>query len=473
MDQSKALSNPRSESRRSAGSSIVCAGVAMRMKSIRWTTITKGFLNFALAIAIAQVSCDVVICNYERFILYDSMYHKRTEYFCVFNDVFLGSDMRYVDFMGKSLDYKRIAFINSKFSMIPQSLYRSFDDVRELYVRRCTIEKLKIMRLIEKLYAGGNQITNIIIDGNGSNNLKELYLESNYIADIANITNLPNLQVLVLENNPRMGNVDFAMFSRMVKLWKLDLENTGMTKIINSLKLTLDELKRLDLSNNQLTYIDMQQFRTFPKLEHLWLHGNRLFAMQYDSIRTILPVIKSIVIDDNYWGCNHLANVSKYFLDQGIIIRHKECKSRAVHKVCCADRFDLVDYRYIIEMIIKSETRFSSEIKCLEQENHALRETIDGMQAKLNSLISNYTNTLQELNKIDMPEPSTLEPESTEEYLEESEEAKDSQEIDRTTEEFGEETNFEAPSYRESSYKESSDKKSSYKEPLYGEPSYG
>ncbi|XP_058460531.1 uncharacterized protein LOC131436083 [Malaya genurostris] len=368
----------------------------MRMKSkpIHRATIAKGLQVIVLMAIVAQVACDVMICNYEKFDLYDSSYQKKTDDFCVFKDVFLQSDVRYMDFMANSLDYRKVAFINSKFPFVPPSLYRNFDDVRELYVRRCMIDTLRITRLIEKMYAGYNQITSILIDGNGSNNLRELYLETNSIGDISNLTNLPNMEVLVLENNPRIGNTDFAMFSRMVNLWKLDLENTGMTKIINSLKLNLNELVRLDLSNNQLSYIDMQLFQTFPHLEHLWLNGNRIYYMEFEPIRTFVPDIRSIVIDDNYWGCQHLAIVSKYFLENGVIIRTGECKTRAVHKVCCADTTALIDNRYIIEMNIKTQNRFNREIESLEKSNFQLQQIVESMRTQLNSLILNYTITM-------------------------------------------------------------------------------
>ncbi|KXJ82997.1 oligodendrocyte-myelin glycoprotein-like [Aedes albopictus] len=390
----------------------------MRLQSFRWASMAQGFLAVALVFTIAQVACDVVICNYEKFELYDSMYHKKKDDFCVFNEVYMSASIRYGDFMASSLDYQKIAFTNSKFPIVPPSLYRNFDDIRELYVRRCSLESLRITRLIEKMYAGNNQITSVIVDGNGSNNLKELYLEANMLKDLSNITNLPNLQVLVLENNSHLGNIDLAVFSRMTKLWKLDLENVGMTRIVNSLRLNLQELKRLDLSNNQLTYVDMQLFQTFSKLEHLWLNGNKIFYMEMEPIRTFLPDIRSIVIDDNYWGCQHLSIVSKYLLDNNIIIRSSECKTRSVHKVCCSDTTDLIDYRYIIEMSIKSEAKFQTEIKSLEQANHNLHETVEGMRLQLNTLIQNYTGMLEERKNIATQPPPTLSPssESAEDY---------------------------------------------------------
>ncbi|EDS38096.1 conserved hypothetical protein [Culex quinquefasciatus] len=388
-------SRPWPKSRRSTGPSLVRTGTVKRtMKS------TVIFALFVVAIAaVGQVASDVVICNYEKFDLYDAMYKKRQDDFCVFQNVFMSTDVRYGDFMASSLDYQKIAFTNSRFPIVPPSLYRNFDDIRELYVRRCNIETLRVTRLVEKMYAGSNQITSVSIDGNGSNNLKELYLESNMIKDIANLTNLPNLQVLVLENNPKLGNTDFAMFSRMTKLWKLDLENTGMTKIINTLRLDLTELKRLDLSNNQLTYIDMHQFHSFPKLENLWLSGNKMYFMEMEPIRAILPEIRSIVIDDNYWGCQHLAIISKYMLDNGIIIRQGECKSRNIHKVCCSDTTDLVDNRYLIEMKIRSESKLEESVKTLERDNLALLDTVEEMRVQLNSLILNYTAKMEEMRQ--------------------------------------------------------------------------
>ncbi|XP_062550568.1 uncharacterized protein LOC134215383 [Armigeres subalbatus] len=389
----------------------------MRLHAFRWVSIVQGFLTLTLVVTIAHVASEVVICNYEKFELYDSMYQKKKDDFCVFNEVYMSGNIRYGDFMASSLDFQKIAFTNSKFPIVPPSLYRNFDDIRELYVRRCSLESIRITRLIEKMYAGSNQITSVIMDGNGSNNLKELYLEANMLQDLANITNLPNLEVLVLENNPRIGNVDLAIFSRMTKLWKLDLENVGMTRFINSLKLNLQELKRLDLSNNQLTYIDMQLFQTVSKLEHLWLNGNKIFYMELEPIRTFLPDIRSIVIDDNYWGCQQLSIVSKYLLDNNIIIRSSECKTRAVHKVCCSDTTDLIDHRYIIEMSIKSEIKFQNQIKSLKLENHVLRDTVEGMRLQINTLIQNYTGILEGLKNVAHSSAALpLMPKSVEDY---------------------------------------------------------
>uniref|UniRef100_A0A240PNG7 Uncharacterized protein n=1 Tax=Anopheles epiroticus TaxID=199890 RepID=A0A240PNG7_9DIPT len=356
---------------------------------LRWAPLVVLVFGAKLAL---EAAGEIVICNYEKFHLFDSMYRPRTDNFCVFNDVYLGSDVKGADFLASSLDYKRVAFANSKFPQVPPSLFKNFDDIRELYVRRCSVEMLKITRLLEKVYAGGNRIVSVQLDGNASNSLRELYLDGNRLHGLANLTNLPALEVLVLENNPLLGNVDLAQFGRMERLWKLDLERIGMTRLVNGLKRPLAELRRLDLSNNALTYVHVRMFRTFPKLEHLWLHGNKLYFMEADQVRTVMPAIRSIVIDDNHWGCGHLASLGKQLRDRGIIIRHGSCGTdRAVHRVCCSDETDLVDTRYLIEMGIRHETRVQQDVRELRAENDILRRELERLGSLLGELLVNIS----------------------------------------------------------------------------------
>ncbi|XP_040175716.1 nephrocan-like [Anopheles arabiensis] len=356
----------------------------------RWVPLV--LLVFGAKLSLEMARGEIVICNYEKFHLFDSMYRPRTDNFCVFNDVYLGSDVKGADFLASSLDYRRVAFANSKFPQVPPSLFKNFDDIRELYVRRCSLESLKITRLLEKVYAGGNRIASVQLDGNASNSLRELYLDGNRLQGLANLTNLPALEVLVLENNPLLGNVDFGQFGRMERLWKLDLERIGMSRISNGLKRPLAELRRLDLSNNALTYVHVRMFRTFPKLEHLWLHGNRLYYMEADQVRTVMPSIRSIVIDDNRWGCGHLAALGKQLRDRGIIIRHGDCRAeRAIHRVCCSDETDVVDMRYLIEMGIRHETHFQQEVRELRAENDMLRRDLERLGSRLGELMANIS----------------------------------------------------------------------------------
>ncbi|XP_052870712.1 uncharacterized protein LOC128276282, partial [Anopheles cruzii] len=338
---------------------------------------------FALKLSLGPASAEIVICNYEQFQLFDSMYRPRTDHFCVFSDVYLGQDVRGADFLASSLDYKRVAFTNSKFAQVPPSLFKNFDDIRELYVRRCSVETLKVTRQLEKVFAGSNRIVSVQLDGNSSNSLRELYLDGNRLRGLSNLTHLPNLEVLVLENNPLLGDVDFAQFARMEHLWKLDLERIGMRTVRNGLQRPLEALRRLDLSNNELTYVHVRMFRTFPRLEHLWLHGNQLYFLEADQLPTAMPAVRSIVIDDNYWGCGHLAVLGKQLRDRGIIIRHGECRTRAVHRVCCSDVTDVVDFRYIIEMGIRREERLEQDMSELRTVAGLLRQDLEQLRHQL------------------------------------------------------------------------------------------
>ncbi|XP_053674429.1 vasorin-like [Anopheles nili] len=354
---------------------------------------------------------EIVICNYEKFHLFDSMYRPRTDNFCVFNDVYLGADPKGADFLASSLDYKRVAFANSKFAQVPPSLFKNFDDIRELYVRRCSLEALKVTRQLERVYAGGNRIASVQLDGNASNSLRELYLDGNRLQGLANLTNLPALEVLVLENNPLLGNVDLVQFARMEHLWKLDLERIGMGRLRNGLTRPLAELRRLDLSNNALTYVHVRMFRTFPALEHLWLHGNRLYFMETDQVREFMPTVRAIVIDDNYWGCGHLGALGKHLRREGIVIRHGDCRTgRAEFRVCCSEETDLVDTRYLIEMDIRREVRFERDVHELRAENDFLRQDVERLRGQLQELMVNLTAG----DRVGPQEPTSREQDSSE-----------------------------------------------------------
>lgn len=127
-----------------------------------------------------------------------------------------------------------------------------------------TFENLACLT-IEGIYSGLHDLTPL----DSLTKLRELYLRSSEIADVALLRTLTNLQYLQLRDN---HITDISPLSALEQLKLLDL-NTNQITDIRPLK-KLSRLKTLDLGDNQIT--DVAPLESLKNLQRLCLSGNQI-----------------------------------------------------------------------------------------------------------------------------------------------------------------------------------------------------
>jgi len=130
---------------------------------------------------------------------------------------------------------------------------------------------------LQDLALGGNQFA--ISDVNGLlqnfNNLRILNIADLQISNIpAKIAAFPNLENLILDNNPILAN-GYANIAGLSQLKSLSLSGTGLTQIPVQVS-QRTQLTSLDLSNNALTEQNTSGLSTLTNLEWLSLENNQL-----------------------------------------------------------------------------------------------------------------------------------------------------------------------------------------------------
>lgn len=130
---------------------------------------------------------------------------------------------------------------------------------------------------LQDLALGGNQFA--ISDVNGLlqnfNNIRILNIADLQISNIpAKIAAFPNLENLILDNNPILAN-GYANIAGLSQLKSLSLSGTGLTQIPVQVS-QRTQLTSLNLSNNALTEQNTSGLSTLTNLEWLSLENNQL-----------------------------------------------------------------------------------------------------------------------------------------------------------------------------------------------------
>jgi hypothetical protein len=71
------------------------------------------------------------------------------------------------------------------------------------------------------------------------------------------------------------------------------------------------QLQLLDLTGNKLDELDLDMMLSLENLQTLLLHDNRLkfFSCKFDSLKSYLPKLKRIGLNNNNWFCSDLVSL--------------------------------------------------------------------------------------------------------------------------------------------------------------------
>jgi hypothetical protein len=130
----------------------------------------------------------------------------------------------------------------------------------------------------------------------------KLYLQGNLLPDLGTTTNLgvtqlPNLKVLYLMNNP-IVTVTTAFFAVVPRLHTLMLHHCKIAVLPNDVFSTLTRLKWLWINHNELAAVPPMLLHGLAQLRELYMYNNSLITMP-DGFYRDQEIIKHVYMFNN------------------------------------------------------------------------------------------------------------------------------------------------------------------------------
>ncbi|XP_058121998.1 uncharacterized protein LOC131294237 [Anopheles ziemanni] len=238
-----------------------------------------------------------------------------TNRFCVFRDVTWHRGVAEPVF--EQPIGTRVAFVDSNLTSIPDSFFAQVPRLETMVVNNAHLTQLTIKNGMKEVYAEGNSIGQLLVDGGKS--LKELYLGKNSdFKDLASLSALVGLEKLGLSETgiaSSLETIDFGAFAHMPNLTVLNLANDQIHYVENEKAVVLPNLKVLDLQGNPIipANFEMSIFRSLPKLEELNMYNTLMNELSVSpNIRDDLPALRKINIGAMNLACKFM----RAFLDE-------------------------------------------------------------------------------------------------------------------------------------------------------------
>ncbi|KAF2901944.1 hypothetical protein ILUMI_04238 [Ignelater luminosus] len=128
-------------------------------------------------------------------------------------------------------------------------------------------------------------------------NLKKLFIFKNSLTSVNFISDLDELQEVILSNNS-INVVRYEDFGRLKLLYKIDLSFNSLERIGNS-TFNLIGLKELDLSYNRINKLELAAFFELKRLVVLKLNSNKLEKISNATFNT-LERLEELYLNDNF-----------------------------------------------------------------------------------------------------------------------------------------------------------------------------
>ncbi|XP_055619373.1 uncharacterized protein LOC129764384 isoform X2 [Toxorhynchites rutilus septentrionalis] len=271
-----------------------------------------------LATIIELSTAETFECTVEE---YGPEKHK----YCVFRSVKYTKDTTDIVFKAPASKQPRVVFEDSELEHLPKDFLAKFgNDLKVLNVSSCKLRSVVITKAMEELYAIDNYIAKVIVHQTAqSSPMKEIYLQSNRLTDISNITrSCKNVRILDLSRNQELAQqseLNIAMFDGYTQLEYLLLADVGAFYLNYKKDPKLPSLTLLDLSMNNLIDSDLrlEYFNNFEKLAVLRLNDNSMSAIAYPQF-TEMKSLKQVFLEGNTFECGYLKKMIQFLNEKGI-----------------------------------------------------------------------------------------------------------------------------------------------------------
>ena len=258
----------------------------------------------------------------------------------------------------------------------------------EVSIANNKLNKLTIGGTIESIVAFNNSIVEIIVEDNMK--IWNLDLAGNKNADhilkpIKEMKLMKNLDL----SDISLGPLSIDSFAKMPELQVLKLKNTGISNIDYGTFAQQKQLTTLDIGGNQLKEIDFHMYSPLRRLAYFDISNNNISKLDNaDAIKTVLPALLQININQNNWNCSYLAKLEITFNKAGIFVETPTVMNMNSSNVmgieCTKDTYTKIEL--LPENGEEINLKFNEMVKKMEvssTNNELLKLDVDVIQSKL------------------------------------------------------------------------------------------
>lgn len=268
-------------------------------------------------------------------------------------------------------------------------------------ISRFEYEAFKVFSEVNTIALQNNVIMKIRdIDFERNTKVIALVLSKNKINQIEKqaFVAMKDLKSLYLSDN-ELEFLDQDLFSNNTELRILQLNNNRFTDIYPMVLEKLQKLERLYLHNNQFREWPFDQKTVLKSLNTLTLFNNYLEIMPNYNIKDVLPSLRTINFNGNYFNCSYLQKIIEDLENAGIIVLPRNVFRPSTdvewQGVQC-----LSDDQYMIKLV-EADIRYH---ELFMQNLYGFIRSLEGDIGRIkceNKMISQYIMTLSDKGVMD------------------------------------------------------------------------
>lgn len=232
------------------------------------------------------------------------------------------------DWALKGLDRLReLTMANNDIKVLRRNMLAGAPRLQKLDLSNNDIEVIEAGCLnipqLKELDLSVNNIKNMPVDIlNGAPLLKQLDLSKNWMSEIPEAIRTSKITTLVMDMNP-LENVHLRDLLKMPTLEFVSLENTGIITVwpeaMTDKTTSTSMVNHLDIgSNGPMTANILKQLVALTHLQNVILDKNQLERLDLDDIKTMLPSLTVISLEDNEIDCEWLKEMIPKMTDAEI-----------------------------------------------------------------------------------------------------------------------------------------------------------
>jgi hypothetical protein len=247
---------------------------------------------------------------------------------------------------------------NNEFPTIDNTFFKNMNDLIELWLHDCKIEKINEnafdnLKYLSSLGLKGNKIKTLHVNTFGNlGNLKKLYLYENQIKELPAklFEKNSNLKILSLYRN-EIQELPAGIFGTLKELEVLGLGENNLKIIHGSTFQNNKNLRKLWLYSNKIEAVEEETFDELKKLTLLNLNLNRNINEQYgsnDANKTIDLTQVSSDLSECYRSYNIYFNITKTTTTKKNLLDSDSSKKDSMDCECKTTSLDILTTPIII-----------------------------------------------------------------------------------------------------------------------------
>lgn len=258
---------------------------------------------------------------------------------------------------------------DNKIRNVSRGAFYGLRQVYELHLEKNVLHSLSVGFLegleVNTVFLGDNLIEELPNDVfQGSLGTLVIDLPRNKIThlNVNSFNHLDGLEYLDLSQN-HLCSLPLGVFKHLEALKELNLANNKLKSLNTGSFSGLKSLMKLNLSSNGINEFDATVLLPFLHLSTLDISKNSLFFLDSYSLRTNVPTLRYLSIEDNTWSCDLLKNMVQYFksVSLGINVNIPRYNVQNIVGIACTDAMikDKVSFDIFLQAVNEDTKKYT------------------------------------------------------------------------------------------------------------------